>query len=60
VVFTVHPLGDRVLRLTYVYPQGDDSAQRVQNQLFSVFGELEAVEANPDPAADTADTGDAG
>lgn len=60
VVFTVHPLGDRVLRLTYVYPQGEDSAQRVQNQLFSVFGELESVDSNPDSAADTANSADAG
>lgn len=44
VVFTVHPLGDRVLRLTYVYPQGDDSAQRIQDQLFAVFGELVSAE----------------
>lgn len=46
VIFTVHPAGDRVLRLTYVYPQGDDSAQRIQDQLFSVFGELTPAEAS--------------
>jgi hypothetical protein len=47
-IHTVHPHGDRVLHLTYVYPQGEDSAQRIQDQLFAVLGELVPAEAAPD------------
>lgn len=46
IIFTVHPLGDRVLRLVYAYPQGEDSAQRIQEQLFAVMGELVPDEAD--------------
>jgi len=57
VVFTVHPLGDRVLRLTYVYPQGEDSPQRIQDQLFAVFGELVPAAAADEVADEAADAG---
>ncbi|MDA8016967.1 MAG: hypothetical protein MPN21_05910 [Thermoanaerobaculia bacterium] len=59
IIFTVHPAGDRVLRLTYVYPQGDDSAQRIQDQLFAVFGELVAAESGQDSSTVTSDATDA-
>ncbi|MEM1202779.1 MAG: hypothetical protein AAGN66_06075 [Acidobacteriota bacterium] len=53
-VFLIHPWGDRRLDLSYVYPAGDDTAQRLQDQLFEVFGELEPLEVpGEDAAADT-------
>ena len=46
-IFVIHPWGDRRLNLDYVYPAGDDSAQRLQDQMFEVFGELEPLDATP-------------
>lgn len=54
VIFTLHPAGDRRLELAYVYPAGDDSQARVQDQLFSVFGEIVPMETAEDAAAGTA------
>lgn len=53
-IFMIHPLGDRTLNLTYRYPASDDSAERIQNQLFDVMGELEPAgeAAATDPPAD--------
>ena len=45
VIFLIHPWGDRKLRLTYVYPAGDDSRERLEEQLFEVFGEIEGLPA---------------
>ena len=64
-IHTIHPLGDRALHLTYVYPQGEDSAQRIQDQLFAVFGELVPAEAASESTSESAlespsDTADAG
>jgi hypothetical protein len=42
-VFLLHPEKDRELRVLYTYPAGDDSADRLQNQLFAVVGELEGL-----------------
>lgn len=43
-VFVVHPDGQRMLTLTYTYPQGEDSADRLMEQLFVVLGELEPLD----------------
>lgn len=53
VVFLVHPWGDRTLQLSYVYPAGDDSGARIQDQLLVVLGEVE-------PFGDAAPETDAG
>jgi len=46
-VFALHPTANRLLTLTYRYPAGDDSAERVA-QLLEVLGELETLaEATP-------------
>ncbi len=54
VVFLIHPWEDRQLRVTYTYPAGDDSASRLQDQLFPVVEELEGLEELEPP--DEADT----
>ncbi len=41
-IVTLHPSGDRLLRLTYVYPAGDDSGARIQ-QLLGVVAEVEGL-----------------
>jgi hypothetical protein len=46
-VFAVHPAGDRLLIVSYVYPAGGDSQERVQ-QLLLLIGEIEGL---PRPAA---------
>jgi cytochrome oxidase Cu insertion factor (SCO1/SenC/PrrC family) len=43
VIFLVHPWGDRTLQLIYRYPAGDDSKERLADQLFAVLEELEAM-----------------
>lgn len=43
VIFLVHPWGDRTLRLVYRYPAGEDSKERLADQLFAVLEELEPV-----------------
>ena len=43
IVFTIHPWGDRQLHLVYRYPAGEDTKERLQDQLFDVLGELEAL-----------------
>lgn len=48
-VFMIHPWQDRQLRLVYRYPAGEDTAERLQDQLFEVLGELEGLEQ---PGAD--------
>lgn len=45
VIFLVHPWKDRKLRLVYRYAAADDTKERVENQLFEVLGELEALPA---------------
>lgn len=52
VVFLVHPWNDRTLQLIYIYPLADDTAARIQEQLFSVLGEVEPLGSEP-PAADS-------
>lgn len=47
IVFLVHPWGDRTLQLVYVYPAGEDSGTRIQEQLFGVLGEVEALGSEP-------------
>lgn len=54
-VFLLHPARDRELRVRYTYPAGDDSVERLQNQLFEVVGELVGL---PDPAAGSQGSGD--
>ena len=44
-VFIVHPKGDRELQMMYSYPSGEDSKERLMDQLFVVLGELEPIEA---------------
>jgi hypothetical protein len=41
-VFAVHPAGDRLLIVSYVYPAGGDSQERVQ-QLLLLLGEIEGL-----------------
>lgn len=41
-IVTLHPAGDRLLWLTYVYPAGDDSSARIQ-QLLGVVAEVEGL-----------------
>lgn len=53
VIFTIHPAGDRRLELAYVYPAGDDSQARVQDQLFAVFGEIVPMESAGDAGAES-------
>ncbi len=43
VIFAIHPGKDRPLQLTYRYPAGDDTQQRIEGQLFAVLGELEGL-----------------
>lgn len=51
VIFAVHPDGDRILRLRYRYPAGEDSTERLRS-LFDILGELEGVfSAEPDAAS---------
>jgi len=42
-IFAIHPWGDRILRLVYRYPAGDDTRERLEEQLFEVLGEIEAL-----------------
>lgn len=49
-IFFIHPWQDRQLHVTYTYPAGDDSAERLQDQLFAVAGELEGL-PQPDEGA---------
>ena len=43
VIFLVHPWQDRNLQLVYRYPAGEDSAARIQEQLFAVLEQLEVL-----------------
>ncbi len=43
VIFLVHPWGDRTLQLVYRYPAADDTQVRIQDHLFTLLGELEAL-----------------
>lgn len=45
IVFLVHPWSDRTLQLVYRYPAGEDSKERLQDQLFSILEELEPLPA---------------
>ncbi len=45
VIFLVHPWGDRTLQLVYRYPAADDTKVRIEDHLFAVLGELEALPA---------------
>ena len=49
VMFLIHPWKDRQVRVTYIYPAGDDSSARLQDQLFALVQELEGM---PVPEAD--------
>jgi len=40
IVLTLHPSGNRMLTISYRYPAGEDSAQRVE-QLIDVLSYLE-------------------
>lgn len=48
-VYMIHPRQDRQLRLLYRYPAGEDTAERLQDEVFEVLGELEGLDQ---PAAD--------
>lgn len=48
VVFLVHPWGDRLLKVVYRYPAGDDTQARLDALMNGVVGELEGL---PFPAA---------
>ncbi|MCG8458687.1 MAG: hypothetical protein MI919_20600 [Holophagales bacterium] len=50
-IFLIHPWGDRQLSLVYVYPAGDDTATRLQDQMFEVLGELEGLPRPGEEAA---------
>lgn len=52
VLLTIHPRGDRMLTVRYVYPVGEDAKERLEDGLFAVFNELEGVAA---PAEGTED-----
>lgn len=54
VIFMVHPRGDRTLQLVYRYPAGDDSKERIQDQLFSLLEVLEAPQ-EPETVSSTAE-----
>jgi nitrous oxide reductase accessory protein NosL len=43
VIFMVHPAKNRELRLVYRYPSGNDSPQRLNDHMFAVLGELQAL-----------------
>ncbi len=43
VIFLVHPWGDRNLQLVYRYPAGEDSKERIEDHLFELLGEVEAL-----------------
>jgi len=45
-VFAIHPQGDRLLTVSYVYPAGGDSQERVQ-QLLLLIGEIEGLAPSP-------------
>lgn len=53
VILMVHPWGDRVLKVYYHYPAGEDSQARLDALMEAVVGELEGL---PAPGA-TGDTG---
>ena len=55
VVYFLHPSGDRPLMLIYRYPAGDDSPVRLQDQLFEVALELEALMVEPVEGAATSE-----
>ena len=46
-VYTLHPAANRLVTLTYLYPSGADSEQRV-SELLEFLGELEALEPPSD------------
>ena len=48
VVFMVHPWGDRLLKVIYRYPAGDDTQVRLDALMQGVVGELEGL---PFPSA---------
>lgn len=45
-VFTLHPDHQRIIELDYVYPEGDDSPQRVQ-ELLDILGTLAPADEAP-------------
>lgn len=49
-IVTLHPSGDRLLTLTYVYPAGGDSSARIQ-QLLAVVAEIEGTTGGATPPA---------
>ncbi len=49
-IFAIHPWGDRILRLVYRYPAGEDTRERLEDQLFEVLGEIEALPMPPQEA----------
>ncbi len=42
IVLMVHPWGDRILRVTYTYPAGDDTQARLDALMTGVVGEIES------------------
>lgn len=57
VILAIHPWGDRRLDLVYRYPATDDSKERIEQQLFAVLTELEAL-PQPLPGDDAPELGD--
>lgn len=61
--FLLHPQGDRILRIDYVYPAGEDSAARLQDELFTVLAEVEDLGTPAEIGAvdeDTSEDGEGG
>lgn len=44
IIVAIHPDGDRILRLIYRYPAGDDSKERLES-MFELLGEIEGLVA---------------
>lgn len=42
-IFALHPYADRIMTITYLYPAGDDSSERVQ-QLFEILEIVEGLD----------------
>ncbi|MEM6794579.1 MAG: hypothetical protein AAF725_11410 [Acidobacteriota bacterium] len=55
-IHALHPAGDRRLVLTYRYPSAEDTAQRLNDQLFAVLGELVALDLSSEGDAPAEDS----
>ena len=48
-ISALHPSANRLLRVYYRYPKGDDSAERL-NDVLLLISEIEALDADPEPS----------